>query len=203
MIGDKEGFFSQMELELMNDSSFLKAKQAITQKVEGLLRQTEGSIKTAIYSKNLLLPDYLRKRTGKISKGEKYQDLPYQVLDYPRYFSRDNIFTFRTMFWWGNFLTCTLHLQGEILDRFRTKLRKNLSETSHPDLYFCINDNPWEYHYEADNYLPINKIPGETFEHQINSRHFVKLSQKLALNEIDQLPLFASRAFVYFYKIIS
>jgi hypothetical protein len=50
---------------------------------------------------------------GKISRGENYQLLPYIILDYPSYFSRNNIFAVRTMFWWGNFFSITLHLSGD------------------------------------------------------------------------------------------
>ena len=52
--------------------------------------------------------------TPKIAKGENYLQLPYVLLDYPRCFDKENIFAIRTMFWWGNFFSITLHLSGSI-----------------------------------------------------------------------------------------
>ena len=39
----------------------------------------------------------------KISRGEQYLGLPYVMLDYPRIFSKENVFAIRTFFWWGNY----------------------------------------------------------------------------------------------------
>src|SRR5690606_19467623 len=138
----KESFFTEKELEFINDSEFLRVKQAVTTKIHSLLRKTEASIKYAIQSENLLLPSNLLVKAGKISKGERYQDLPYQVLDYPRFFNQEDIITFRTMFWWGNIVSCTLHIQGASLDQYREGIIQHLEKMEASDTYFCVGDTP-------------------------------------------------------------
>jgi hypothetical protein len=58
----------------------------------------------------------------KISKGENYKGFPYVIMDYPALFSKDNVFALRTMFWWGNFFSITLHLSGNIRNNIRKLL---------------------------------------------------------------------------------
>ena len=58
----------------------------------------------------------------KISKGENYKGLPWLVLDYPRYFNKEDIFAIRTLFWWGNFFSITLHISGKYKMRYEKKI---------------------------------------------------------------------------------
>ena len=199
-IKHKEVIFLKEELSLMNDSSFLRTKLVITEKVFQLLRNTEEKLKTLVQSDNIHLPEEVLTRTAKISKGEKYLDLPYLVLDYPRYFSNDSIFAYRTMFWWGNFFSCTLHLQGTLLDFYRDRLLQNLTRLQDAEVHVCVNKSPWEYHYEPSNYISLNTISEGRLSSHLQSASFVKLSKKLPLDEIQELPRFAEKSFIGFYN---
>lgn len=200
---DKEGkgnLFLEEELTLMQDSNFLRTKQLIVKKMELHLRNTAERLKPLVLSKADKFPECVLMKSGKISKGENYRDLPYLVLDYPRYFSKEAVFAFRTMFWWGNFLSCTLHLQGAVLDSYRDKLWENLPK-SKGDIYFCIHQTPWEYHYEKDNYLPLAEISNLELTARIKAQDFVKVSRKLAIDKYADLPGFAVETFELFYKM--
>src|SRR5690606_33828992 len=140
--------FSEKDLLFIADSDFLRTKKVITRKVERLLIETEATLKPLVQTAAPLISEGLLVQGGKISRGENYLDLPYQVLDYPRLFSKEATFSYRTMFWWGNFFSCTLHIQGKLLHKFKSRLCKTLPEMDRGDVYFCINDSPWEYHYE-------------------------------------------------------
>lgn len=55
----------------------------------------------------------------KISRGEKYEDMPWVMLDYPRCFSEtEGHFAIRSFFWWGNFFSIQWHLSGKYLHQF-------------------------------------------------------------------------------------
>lgn len=194
--------FLERELALMQDSDFLKTKQLITQKMHQHLHNAEKQIKSFVLSNKTSFPDYILTKSGKISKGENYRDLPYLVLDYPRYFANETIFTFRTMFWWGNFLSCTLHLQGKVLDYYRENLMDNLLKID-DDVYFCVHPTPWEYHYEKSNFLPLKAISEEALIEMLNTKNFVKLSRKLSIAQCADLPQFALKTFEIFHKVIA
>lgn len=193
--------FSVEELNLVQDEDLLRSKQVIIKKMYQLLADTETKLRPIILTKSNRLPEFTLAQSGKISKGENYRDLPYLVLDFPRQFTQEAIFAYRTMFWWGNFLSCTLHLQGRALDIFRSNLMRNLPHVD-KDVFFCIASNPWEYHYEKENYLLIHEIPIENLKKWIATKDFIKISRKLPLEQYDQLAEFSIKTFEMFWEII-
>src|SRR5712671_4795594 len=103
---------SQAEMELVNNADLILTKNAILKKAYRLLGNLQVEQQKYIMLHPSGLPAKVSASTFKISKGENYKELPYLVLDYPRLFEQENIFAVRTMFWWGNFFSITLHLSG-------------------------------------------------------------------------------------------
>ena len=93
----------------------------------------------------------------KISKGENYKGLPYLVLDYPRYFGKDDHFAIRSMFWWGNFFSITLHLSGIYKKMYENKIEASFTLLKEESFFIGISDDQWEHHFETSNYLPLEK----------------------------------------------
>lgn len=127
--------------------------------------------------------------TPKISKGENYKGLPYLVLDYPRFFNRDDIFTIRSFFWWGNFFSTTLHLSGKFKTAYENRLIASFEHLRSHHFNICINEDQWQHHFEADNYLSLQDLSFARFEEIIRQRSFIKLSKKIPigpLNEIEE-----------------
>lgn len=193
--------FSADELNLLQDENILRTKQAIIKKMHRLLADTEYHLRQTVSAKIKSVPEYSLAQSGKISRGENYLDLPYLVLDFPRHFAQEAIFAYRTMFWWGNFLSCTLHLQGAALEKFRTNLLSNLPRLKE-DIFFCIAPTPWEYHYGSDNYALVKEMPLDKLNELITSKAFIKISRKLPLESYAQLAGFSAETFELFWKII-
>src|ERR1051326_3611882 len=105
--------FTPTELEIIHNAKFFYTKASATQKVDQLLAEARDEIKSAIEKTGMVFPKGVDSSMGKIFRGENYLGLPYLILDYPKHFSKDSVFAFRTMFWWGKFFSCTLHLQGK------------------------------------------------------------------------------------------
>ncbi len=175
---------TEEEMQLIYDQKFLLAKININSKVQGLLSDTRKSLtsvnglgKLPFLSKSVL-------SKGKISKGENYRGLPYQVLDFPGLFSSENIFAFRTMFWWGNFFSFTLHLQGASLEYYRQKVLKNHEMLMNQQVHIAVGKSPWEYHYEKDNY----ELLSNKNIHFIESHRFLKISKRIELNQWENVP---------------
>ena len=89
--------FTAEELEILNNTHFLTVKNQINKKVVGLLSEIEQGIKKIIDESTFDFPEGTITRTGKISKGEQYEGLPYYVLDYPRKFTSKDVFAYRVM----------------------------------------------------------------------------------------------------------
>src|ERR1035437_2728368 len=107
--------FTPTELETIYNKKFFLVKASATGKIELLFTEVRDEIKSVIAKENMVLPKEVDAQTGKLFRGENYLYLPYLVLDYPKNFSKESIFSFRTMLWWGNFFSFTLHLQGKAL----------------------------------------------------------------------------------------
>ena len=109
---------SAEELELMRNSHWILTKNRAIEKL------VLGMAELSVWMKGMLaeVPQVICQNAPKISRGEKYEGLPYLVLDYPRNFSRENILAIRTFFWWGKHCSVTLHCRGEYLDTVKSRL---------------------------------------------------------------------------------
>lgn len=175
---------SEKELQVIEDTSFLKTKQEVTVKIRKILGVTRMELLAEIRRSGFDFPSGTDITTGKISRGENYLQLPYQVLDFPKLFKKEDTFALRTMFWWGHFFSCTLHLQGDSLNNFRNQILENLPMLLENDLFICIGDTPWHYHYEPNNYVPITQ---EHIEF-IQQCTFLKISKKITLDQWKNVP---------------
>src|SRR4029079_9746510 len=143
--------FSDAELNAILQPDFFYIKYSAMQKVMELLSETERMLREIIVQYPFI-SSHTNIESPKIFRGENYRKLPYMVLDYPRAFSAENIFAFRTMFWWGKEFSFTLHLQHASLEHFRNVIIKNISSLEGKQFYYSVNKTPWEYHFEEDNY---------------------------------------------------
>jgi hypothetical protein len=190
--------FSAQELRLINDTAFLLAKRQITEKMYHIFADLVKIYSSQPVHSNFIFPKNCDSITGKISKGENYLGLPYITLDFPRLFEAENIFAFRTMFWWGNFFSFTLLLKGKSLDSYKTTIAKNINALRGQSVYICINESQWHHHFENDNYTPLDELKQIT----IADLSFFKISRKLELNNISELQQFGSDTYDLFLSIL-
>ncbi|PUZ22137.1 hypothetical protein GA0116948_11143 [Chitinophaga costaii] len=119
---------------------------------------------------------------AKIAKGERYKDLPYAILDYPRLFSRDDIFALRTMFWWGHDFTATLHLAGHSLLRHRPALRLAQSRLAASGAQLYLPEDPWQHEMGEGIYQPLEACSAAAWEGALE-QDFLKLAKPFALQD--------------------
>lgn len=172
--------FSDKERAFMQQTDLLLTKRVIVDKWYTCLEQLRSRMLTDIDTKPM--PDAWN--NARTSRGENYQGLPYIILDHPRYFNGNNAFACRTMFWWGKHVSYTLHLQGDVLSDLKPLLISNWSKLKDTDLSVSIGDKPFEHHFEADNYGPLNDVKDvETF---LAERDFLRIAYKIPVTEVDQ-----------------
>ena len=182
---------SDQEFKIIQDKELLITKANAISKIEGILSETRNKLRKSLSESSLTFPEKTLFKTNKISRGENYLGLPYLVLDYPAIFSKEDIFAFRSMFWWGNFFSSTLHLEGKFLHHYRKKIIKNLELLKDQDVYIGIGDSPWHYHYGNDNY----ELLADSHYKHIEKCTFLKISKKFELNECESFPEYAVNFF--------
>jgi len=176
------------ELDLLSRTDFLTTKANALAKVNQLLSHSREELRKVIEKTEFNFPGNTNLLSGKISIGENYRGLPYQVLDYPSLFDQEDIFAFRTLFWWGNFFSVTFQLSGKSCDYYRSSLIDKLPNLVQQEFYICINESPWEHHHEADNY----KLLEESDADILANHPFIKLSKKLSIDQYAELPRFST-----------
>lgn len=189
------------ERSTLENSSFILTKNKIISKAQSLLVRTRDHLSGYLDQAQAALPGHVSWQNCKVSKGENYHGLPYLVLDCPQDFDKTNIFTFRTMMWWGHEFSTTLHLQGDYLDLYRRKLLDAYDRGGMKDVYICRHETPWEYHFEESNYLPAEKSP-EVFNEMVTKSSFVKLSRKWPLEDWKKIPFLSLETWKLFEQEI-
>lgn len=168
--------FDEKTIKILQNKDLVQEINLAFQHTEDFFQTTHQSILKKLYTK---LPF---KGCGKLSKGQKYKNLPYLVSDIPNHFKKGNYFCFRTMFWWGNELSFSIILSGESLKKYQ----KHILEHPIPH-YFCINKDPWEHHFERSNYIPSDEISlAEKIRH-VEKYGFCKIANKLPIQQLDLL----------------
>ena len=171
---------SKNESELVTNSEFILTKNRIIEKVYKLFGSLIEEYKNKLHNHAGILPAEVFLSTPKIYKGENYLSLPYVMLDYPRVFLKDDVFAIRSFFWWGNYFSITLQLAGRFLEAFRNKIEMKLKKEMNADYFVCINDAPWDHHFEESNYKSLKTI--DSIE-KILSKPFIKIAKQHPLTE--------------------
>jgi hypothetical protein len=177
---------SPTEMEMVNDAELILTKNAILRKVADLLGVLQVNQQACMVSLAKGFPEKISGSSSKISKGENYKGLPYLILDYPRVFEHENIFAVRTMFWWGNFFSVTLHLSGNYKKAAEEKLISFYQSLPEKGYFVYINEEQWEHHFEGGNYVLLSELSQYDFENLVRERTFVKLTNKISLQQWDE-----------------
>ena len=179
---------SALEMELVKNAGWILTKNEILQKAKHLFETLQAKQQLFQQSAPACLPAVIMKTLPKISKGENYRGLPYLVLDHPRYFDKENIFAIRTLFWWGNFFSITLHLSGVYKTDLEDRIINAYSFLRRNNFSYCVHHSQWEHHFEKDNYISIGSLDKKEWEILIRNRAFIKLAQKIPLESWTDVP---------------
>lgn len=177
---------SAEESTLVQNAHWLLTKNNIIEKVVLLFGQLAPAIKNTLHSLPVPLPETILLPSPKISKGEKYEGLPWVILDFPRVFGKEETFAIRTFFWWGHFFSITLHLKGVYKQQYEAALLQNIALLKQHDFYICIAGDEWQHHFMEDNYIPLQQLEGASIEKILSRNDFCKFSAKIPLVQWEQ-----------------
>ncbi len=176
---------SAKELELVTQPDWILTKNGIIEKTILLMGSLQAKQEDLIRSNTNRLPVDITNSLPKISRGEKYQGLPYVMLDYPRLFGKQDIFAIRTFFWWGNFFSVTLHLAGSFKNISAQKIENNYKTLAERNIYCCTGDKQWEHDLSTVNYTQVANLDEKEFQKITREKDFIKLVARIPLERWD------------------
>jgi hypothetical protein len=192
---------SAEELNLASDASVILTKNAVIDTVYQLFGQLSLQMQEDIKPLAITLNEVLE-TPAKISRGENYLELPYVILDYPRYFRPHDVFAVRTMFWWGNFMSMTLHLKGNYREHYHQRIIQQHVEIGAMGFFAGIGTDEWEHHFGDDNYLAVSLIDQDEWLTLYQARDFTKLALKFPLSDFNEMTSILPEAFRKIIKVL-
>jgi hypothetical protein len=183
------------ELELVCNKDWILTKKIVIDKVYFLMGELSQKMQQQIDHNKFMLPTIVTESSPKISRGENYRGLPYVMLDYPRYFKAKDALAIRTFFWWGNFFSINLHLSGVMKENALPILKSNFNWLQQNNYYLSIHSDPWEHHFEADNYRLFKNYSTAEFEEIFQQKDFLKIGVSISLKQWQSVPAFLEHHF--------
>jgi len=177
---------SPKEAELVLNADWILTKNEILEKVKWILADLQARQHHFMADNPPFLPSEVTIIPAKISRGENYKGLPYLILDYPRYFGKEDHFAIRSMFWWGNFFSITLHLTGVYKKIYEPGIAASFERLKNESFFIGISNDQWEHHFESGNYLPLTEISEAKFKNHVSAREFIKLAKKIPLDQWNE-----------------
>ena len=178
---------TERELAVFQDSDFMPLKAKVWAKIEVLLSQLQEQLEEKIPEFSDQLPKEFIYSSGKLSRGENYKTYSYRVMDYPRVFQGDDIFTFRCVVLWGHPIGFHWILRGKYKEEFQDRLVENALNLEE-EIWLSKQDDPWVWEFEADRQENIHKLSPEAIKHLLQKQNFVKLSLYLPLETYAKIP---------------
>ena len=146
------------------------------------------------------LPKSLDLVKNQIARGENHNGFPFLSLDYPQNFSKTEMFTMRTLFWWGHYLGYSLILKGERLAIYSERLSENCKTEPFQDIFVCLAPNPWEWELNEKNYSLLTKANDEEFQKTILELGYLKLMRVVTVTDEKFMSLNWTQTGIQFWK---
>lgn len=177
---------SPEEAALITRADWILTKNRVIEKTKQLLALLQTEQHYLLQSCLSSFPGEIINSSPKISKGENYKGLPYLVLDYPRYFNKEDFFAIRIFFWWGNFFSGTLHVSGQYKRQYEKQIIHSFASLKEKEFSICINKDQWEHHFETNNYQALQTLTASGFEEIVSKKAFIKLSKNIPLQQWNE-----------------
>lgn len=199
----KNFLLTQEEKQLAFDAVWIYRKNSVIEKVMELMGHLQRELEKHTATRAFAFPEGCLQRGAKISRGERYKELPWVILDYPRCFGQTDIFAFRTMFWWGHYFSCTLHLAGSIKERYEDALIMGYAQLTAAGLYVYMKEDPWEHDFEDSNYMFVAAFTPQEWGELVQQRRFIKLARPFPLELWENMATEALHNYASLLTILS
>ena len=187
------------ELAIASDRDIILTKRIVTESASHLFSAQIPFISHAFPQQ--IKEDLPATGHPKISRGENYKGFPYVIMDYPALFSKDSVFALRTMFWWGNFFSITLHVSGKYMERYSEVIFKHLTGTG-DDVYVCVEEKEWQHHFEESNYRAYSSLSADE-RRALLQKSFLKVALKYELHHWNMMQSMLPEGYAKIFNLLS
>ena len=191
---------SAEEMQLVTNAELILTKHRVIDKVYHLLGDVSVQMQSYVKQRHGFLPAEVLQLPPKISKGERYEALPYVVLDYPRLFSKEDVFAVRCFFWWGNYFSITLHLKGKFRQRYDKMIAAALADKKLQDHYISFSGNEFSFDLDGKNYFFVNDADDSWYK-EMDRQSFLKVSRKISFEHWETAAQKMMQAFEHFLSL--
>ena len=192
--------WSEKEIRLVKHVELFQYKPAILKKAENRFVALQKGLEKEIIPFATNLPKNLDLVKNQIARGENHNGFPFLSLDYPQNFSKTEMFTMRTLFWWGHYIGYSLILKGERLVIYSQRLLENCKTEPFQDIFVCLAPNPWEWELNEKNYSLVSKVKSGEFQKTILGLGYLKLMRVVTVIDEKFMDLNWTQAGVQFWK---
>jgi hypothetical protein len=109
------------------------------------------------------------------------------MLDYPRFFSAEDVMAVRCFFWWGNFFSITLHLKGRYRQMASESILSHHAFLSSRDYSIAVSEDEWHHHFGNDNYRPVNSMDVNEFRLCMTALPYIKIARSFPLSSWENM----------------
>ncbi len=199
-------FWDESEIRLITERELFLRKPGIMKKATENLEGLKDQLIAQIAKDGRNYPEGTDLTKGQIAKGENHNGFPFISLDMPQRFSKTEMFTFRTLFWWGHYLGFSLILKGGGLNDFAEKLSKRKDSDLLRYAYFAVSSNIWEWEKKNENFRLVSESSSDFILKTVSEINYIKLIRFIPLDESSfnclDWGLTGSTTFENFMKII-
>lgn len=176
-------FFTPDELTLLSDQDFFRKKAEISVKIKQVLEHLHDRLEAEIGLHHLLAPEGFDPQASQFVKGEHLENFPYQYVDFPRFYTRENKFAFRSLIWWGHHMVFALIVEGPLVKQYRRNLFNRYSEVADHHLCLCLSPSLWEWKMGPGLTLPITHSRRSEIAATLDHRTFFKIARFFPMHD--------------------
>lgn len=175
--------WEESEIRLIRERELFLRKPGIMKKANDNLEGLKSKLIAQLANDGRNYPEGTDLIKGQIAKGENHNGFPFISLDMPQKFSKVEMFTFRTLFWWGHYLGFSMILKGAELDDFAKKLSERKDSDLLVDTYFATSLNIWEWEKTNENFKLVSESSSDFILETIAEIDYIKLIRFFCLND--------------------
>ncbi len=175
--------FTADERAVLADQDFFRQKATISVKIKHVLEQLHHRLEAEISSQPLLTPEGFDPQAKQFVKGEHLEDFPYQYVDFPRFYNREDKFAFRSLVWWGHHIIFALIVEGALVKQYRHNLFTRFSEVADRHLCLCLSPSLWEWKTGPGFTLAITQHHRSEIAAALDHRTFFKIARFMPLDD--------------------
>jgi len=175
--------WSSLEMNMLQTVDVFQHKPGIMKKAENYLNLLKDAMAGELAGRRIHLPPKTDMTQGQLARGENHKGFPFISLDIPQMFSKTEMFTYRTLFWWGHYLGFSLILKGQNLSLYLQRLLEDRGKAGWENIFIATASTPWEWSWDEENFQNVSRASDERIRERVDSIQYMKLCRFYPLKD--------------------